>query len=34
MLFAGTDDGNVWMTRNDGGSWENLTGGSRECVLP
>jgi len=26
MLFAGTDDGNVWMTRNDGGSWENLTG--------
>ena len=26
MLFAGTDDGNTWMTHNDGGSWENLTG--------
>lgn len=26
MLFAGTDDGNVWLTRNDGGTWENLTG--------
>ena len=25
LLFAGTDDGNVWMSRNDGGSWENLT---------
>jgi len=25
MLFAGTDDGNVWMTHNDGGAWENLT---------
>jgi hypothetical protein len=26
LLFAGTDDGNVWLTRDDGGSWENLTG--------
>lgn len=26
LLFAGTDDGNTWMTRNDGGNWENLTG--------
>jgi hypothetical protein len=26
LLYAGTDDGNVWLTRNDGGSWENLTG--------
>ena len=26
LLFAGTDDGNVWLTRNDGGSWENLSG--------
>ncbi|HXM37897.1 MAG TPA: hypothetical protein VN908_04460 [Gemmatimonadales bacterium] len=26
LLFAGTDDGNVWLTKNDGGSWENLTG--------
>jgi photosystem II stability/assembly factor-like uncharacterized protein len=26
ILFAGTDDGNVWVSRNDGASWENLTG--------
>jgi len=26
LLFAGTDDGNVWLSRNDGGAWENLTG--------
>src|SRR6266545_405212 len=26
ILYAGTDDGNVWVTKNDGGSWENLTG--------
>ncbi|MGE0442074.1 MAG: hypothetical protein AB7S39_16425 [Gemmatimonadales bacterium] len=26
LLYAGTDDGNVWLTRNDGGQWENLTG--------
>jgi photosystem II stability/assembly factor-like uncharacterized protein len=25
ILIAGTDDGNVWLTRNDGGTWENLT---------
>jgi photosystem II stability/assembly factor-like uncharacterized protein len=25
ILYAGTDDGNVWMTTNDGGSWTNLT---------
>ena len=25
LLFAGTDDGNVWITRNDGATWENLT---------
>jgi photosystem II stability/assembly factor-like uncharacterized protein len=25
MLIAGTDDGNVWITRNDGGAWEDLT---------
>ena len=25
ILFAGTDDGNVWLTRNDGATWENLT---------
>ena len=26
LLIAGTDDGNVWITRNDGGSWEKLNG--------
>ena len=26
LLYAGTDDGNVWLTRNDGAAWENLTG--------
>jgi len=26
LLFAGTDDGKVEITRNDGGSWENLGG--------
>lgn len=26
LLFAGTDDGNVWKSANDGASWENLTG--------
>lgn len=25
MLFAGTDDGRVWSTRNDGGTWEEHT---------
>jgi len=25
MLLAGTDDGNVWITHNDGADWENLT---------
>ena len=25
ILFAGTDDGNVWLTTNDGATWENLT---------
>jgi hypothetical protein len=24
FLYAGTDDGNVWMTRNDGGTWEQI----------
>ncbi len=26
LLYAGTDDGNVWLTRNDGGDWDELTG--------
>ncbi|MGI9077406.1 MAG: WD40/YVTN/BNR-like repeat-containing protein [Gemmatimonadaceae bacterium] len=25
LLYAGTDDGNVWITLNDGGSWEEIT---------
>lgn len=32
LLFAGTDDGNVWKSPNDGASWENLT--SRFPGLP
>ena len=26
LLFAGTDDGRVWMSRDDGGEWTELTG--------
>jgi photosystem II stability/assembly factor-like uncharacterized protein len=26
LLYAGTDDGRVWVTRNDGAAWEELTG--------
>ncbi|RMH22021.1 MAG: hypothetical protein D6701_01765 [Gemmatimonadetes bacterium] len=26
LLFAGTDDGNVWMSPDDGGEWIDLTG--------
>jgi photosystem II stability/assembly factor-like uncharacterized protein len=26
LLWAGTDDGNVWLTRDDGANWESLTG--------
>ncbi|HEX2094027.1 MAG TPA: hypothetical protein VHG28_16615 [Longimicrobiaceae bacterium] len=26
ILWAGTDDGRVWVTRNDGGDWTDLTG--------
>ncbi|MEO5510510.1 MAG: hypothetical protein ABIV28_02570 [Longimicrobiales bacterium] len=25
MLFVGTDDGNVWLSHNDGGTWTDLT---------
>ncbi len=25
ILWVGTDDGNVWLTRNDGGQWTDLT---------
>ncbi len=27
LLYAGTDDGNVWVSKNGGGSWENITAG-------
>ena len=26
LLYVGTNDGKVWLTRNDGGSWEDLSG--------
>ena len=26
LLVVGTDDGKVWLTRNDGGQWEDLSG--------
>lgn len=26
MLFAGTDDGNVWLSRTDGATWDNVSG--------
>ena len=26
LLYAGTDDGNVWLTRNDGALWEKIPG--------
>ncbi len=26
ILYAGSDDGNVWKSHNDGGTWENLSG--------
>ena len=25
VLYAGTDDGNLWLTHNDGATWENIT---------
>ena len=25
LLYAGTDDGRVWLTRNDGGTWDEVT---------
>lgn len=27
LLYAGTDDGNVWVSKNGGGSWESITTG-------
>src|ERR671934_501543 len=34
LLFAGTDDGNVWLSRNDGGTWESITDRFRGMVPP
>ena len=33
LLYAGTDDGNVWFTRNDGATWEKVSAG-RFAGLP
>ncbi len=33
LLYAGTDDGNVWLTRNDGTTWEKIAG-NRFAGLP
>lgn len=30
LLYAGSDDGNVWVSKNSGGSWENITAGLPE----
>ena len=27
LLYAGSDDGNLWVSKNGGGSWENITTG-------
>jgi photosystem II stability/assembly factor-like uncharacterized protein len=34
LLFAGTDDGNVWKSNNDGTSWDNLSTANRFPGLP
>lgn len=34
LVFAGTDDGNVWKSNNDGASWENLQVAGRFPGLP
>ena len=33
LLYAGTDDGNVWLTRNDGATWERIAA-SKFAGLP
>ncbi|MCS6820419.1 MAG: glycosyl hydrolase [Microscillaceae bacterium] len=30
LLYVGTDDGNVWITKNNGDTWENITKGLPE----
>lgn len=30
LLYAGSDDGNVWVSKNAGGSWENIAAGLPE----
>ena len=27
LLYAGTDDGNLWISKDAGGNWENISGG-------
>lgn len=30
LLYAGSDDGNIWVSKNSGGSWENISSGLPE----
>ncbi len=30
LLYAGSDDGNVWISKNGGGDWQNITAGLPE----
>jgi photosystem II stability/assembly factor-like uncharacterized protein len=34
MLFVGTDDGNVWISPNDGGTWTDLTPKFKGMIPP
>jgi len=34
VLYAGTDDGNVWVTKNGGLNWENITANFTSAGLP
>ncbi|HEY6826889.1 MAG TPA: hypothetical protein VI259_08525, partial [Gemmatimonadaceae bacterium] len=34
FLLAGTDDGNLWLTHNDGGAWEDLTPKIQAAGIP
>jgi hypothetical protein len=32
LIYAGTDDGNLWVSGDDGGSWTEVTSGTRDLV--
>ena len=34
VVYAGTDDGNVWVTRDDGQKWENVTANLHKAGVP